>query len=118
MAMSLALQDTIPVQNLVKKVNCIFDMPNSISDFCITCHKDNLLAIAMAESLKFTHRTNILRLNTIISEAECKRPSTSQETSRSSIFPQSYSLLTFSLNLWTMKASSDAAICYVAGDSY
>ncbi len=61
---------------------------------------------------------NILQLNTIISEAKCKRPSTSQETSRSSIFPQSYSLQTLSLNLWTMKASSDAAICYVAGDTY
>jgi hypothetical protein len=57
MAMSHALHDMIPVQNLVKEVSCIFDMPNSITDFCITCHEDNLLAIAMAESLKFTPRT-------------------------------------------------------------
>jgi hypothetical protein len=54
MAMSHALHDTIPVQNLVKEVSCIFDMPNPITDFCITYHEDNLLAIAMAESLKFT----------------------------------------------------------------
>jgi hypothetical protein len=54
MTMSLALRDTIPVQNLVKEVNCIFDMPNLITDCCITCHKDNLSAIVMAESLKFT----------------------------------------------------------------
>jgi hypothetical protein len=52
--MSHALCETIPVQNLVKEINCIFDMPNPITDFCITCHEDNLLAIDMAESLKFT----------------------------------------------------------------
>jgi hypothetical protein len=56
-AMSHALRDTIPIQNLVKEINCIFGMPNPITDFCITCHEDNLSAIAMAESLKFTPRT-------------------------------------------------------------
>jgi hypothetical protein len=56
-AMLHALRDTIPIQNLVKEINCIFGMPNPITDFCITCHEDNLLAIAMAESLKFTPRT-------------------------------------------------------------
>jgi hypothetical protein len=37
-AMSHALRKTIPVQNLVKEINCIFDMPIPITDFCITCH--------------------------------------------------------------------------------
>jgi hypothetical protein len=53
-AMSHALRETITVQNLAKEINCNFDMPNPITDFCITCHEDNLLAIAMAECLKFT----------------------------------------------------------------
>ncbi len=53
-AMSHALCETIPVQNLVKEINCMFDMPNPMTDFCITCHEVNSLAIAMAESLKFT----------------------------------------------------------------
>jgi hypothetical protein len=56
-AMSHALCETIPVQNLVKEINCIFDMPNPITDFCITCHENNLAAIAMAKSLKFTPQT-------------------------------------------------------------
>ncbi len=56
-AMSHALHETIPVQNLIKEINCIFDLPNPITDFCITLHEDNLSAIAMAESLKFTPRT-------------------------------------------------------------
>jgi hypothetical protein len=55
--MSHALCETILVQNLVKEIDCIFDMPNPITDFCIACHEDNLLAIAMAESLKFTPQT-------------------------------------------------------------
>jgi hypothetical protein len=53
-AMSHALRETILVQNLVKEINCIFDIPNPITDFCVTCHEDNLLAIAIAESFKFT----------------------------------------------------------------
>jgi hypothetical protein len=36
-AMSHALRDTIPVQNLVREISYIFDMPNQITDFCITC---------------------------------------------------------------------------------
>jgi hypothetical protein len=56
-AMSHALCETILVQNLVKEINCIFDMPNPITDFCITYHEENLSAIAMAESLKFTPQT-------------------------------------------------------------
>ncbi len=49
-----ALQETIPVQNLVKEISCIFLLPDPLTDFCITVHEDNLSAIAMAESLKFT----------------------------------------------------------------
>jgi hypothetical protein len=56
-AMSHALRKTIPVQNLIKEINCIFDLPNPMTDFCITLHEDNLYAIKMAESLKFTPRT-------------------------------------------------------------
>ena len=53
-AMSHALWDMIPIQNLVKEVSCIFLLPDPITDFCIMVHKDNLSAISMAESLKFT----------------------------------------------------------------
>jgi len=56
-AMSHALRDTIPIQNLVKEVSCIFQLPEPLTDFCITVHEDNLSAISMAESLKFTPRT-------------------------------------------------------------
>ena len=56
-AMSHASRDTIPIQNLVKEVSCIFHLPEPITDFCITVHEDNLSAISMAESLKFTPRT-------------------------------------------------------------
>jgi hypothetical protein len=53
-AMSHALWDTIPIQNLVKKVSCIFLLPDPITDFCIMVHEDNLSVVSMAESLKFT----------------------------------------------------------------
>ncbi len=53
-AMSRALWDTIPIQNLAKEVSCIFLLPDPVTDFCIMVHKDNLSAISMAESLKFT----------------------------------------------------------------
>jgi hypothetical protein len=53
-AMSHALRETIPVQNLIKEISCIFYMSNPMTGFCITLHEDNLLAIAMAESPKFT----------------------------------------------------------------
>jgi hypothetical protein len=42
---------------VIKEINCIFDLQNPMTDFCIMLHKDNLLAITMAESLKFTPRT-------------------------------------------------------------
>jgi hypothetical protein len=55
--MSHALHETIPIQNLIKEISCIFHVPTPMTDFCITLHEDNLSAIAMAESLKFTPRT-------------------------------------------------------------
>ena len=55
--MSHTLRDTIPIQNLVKEVSCIFHLPDPITDFCVTVHEDNLSAISVAESLKFTPRT-------------------------------------------------------------
>jgi hypothetical protein len=56
-AMSHALCETIPIQNLMKEIHCIFSMPNTMTNFCITVHEDNMSAIAMAKSLKFTPRT-------------------------------------------------------------
>jgi hypothetical protein len=53
-AMSHALWETIPIQNLVKEVSCIFLLLDFITDFCITVHEGNISAISMAESLKFT----------------------------------------------------------------
>jgi hypothetical protein len=45
-AMSHALCETIPIQNLMKEI-CIISMPNPMTNFCITVHEDNLSAIAM-----------------------------------------------------------------------
>jgi hypothetical protein len=56
-AMSNALHKTIPIQNLIKEIHCISDLPNPMTDFNITLYEDNLSAIAMAESLKFTPPT-------------------------------------------------------------
>jgi hypothetical protein len=56
-AISHALHETIPIQNLIKEISCIFHISTPMTDFCITLYKDNLSAIAMAEFLKFTPRT-------------------------------------------------------------
>ncbi len=61
--MSHGLWNPIPVQNLVKKVSCIFLLPDPITNFCITVHQDNLSAILMAESLKFTPCTKHIAIN-------------------------------------------------------
>jgi hypothetical protein len=61
-AMSHALHETIQIQNLIKEIYCIFALPNPMTDFCITLHEDNLSAIAMAESLKFTPRTKYIAI--------------------------------------------------------
>jgi hypothetical protein len=56
-AMSHALHDTIPSKNNIKEVNCIFYLPDPLTDFCIMVFEDNLSSISMAESLKFTPHT-------------------------------------------------------------
>jgi hypothetical protein len=38
-AISHALRETIPIQNLIKEISCIFHMPTPMTDFCITLHK-------------------------------------------------------------------------------
>ncbi len=56
-AMSHACCETILIQKLMKKIHCIISIPNPMTDFCITVYDDNLLAIAMAESVKLTPHT-------------------------------------------------------------
>ncbi len=56
-AMSHALHETIPIQNLIKEISCIFHMPTPMTEIYISLHEDNLLAIAMVEFLKFTPLT-------------------------------------------------------------
>ncbi len=62
-AMSHALRETIPIQNLLKELGSIISTSTRMTDFCITLHEDNLSAIAMAESLKFTPRTKHIAVN-------------------------------------------------------
>ena len=56
-ALSHALREAIPIQNLAKEINCVFPLHIPTTDFCLTVHEDNLSTIAMAESLKFTPQT-------------------------------------------------------------
>ena len=56
-ALSHALCEAIPIQNLAKEINCVFPLHIPTTDFCLTVHEDNLSTIAVAESLKFTPRT-------------------------------------------------------------
>jgi hypothetical protein len=63
-AMSHVLRETILIQNLIKETSHIFHTPNPMTDLCITLHKDNISAIAMAESLKFTPRTKHIAIST------------------------------------------------------
>ena len=56
-AMSQALREAIPLQNLTKEINCIFPLHTSDTNFCLTVHEDNQSTIAMAHSQKFTPRT-------------------------------------------------------------
>ena len=53
-ALSQALREIIPLQNLIKEINCVFPLHLPKSNFCLTVHEDNCSAIAMVESLKFT----------------------------------------------------------------
>ena len=56
-ALSHALREAIPIQNLAKEIDCVFSLHMPTPDFCLTVHEDNLSTIAMAESIKFTPRT-------------------------------------------------------------
>ena len=56
-ALSHALCEAIPIQNLTKVINCVFPLHIPQTIFCLTVHEDNCSNIAMAESLKFTPRT-------------------------------------------------------------
>jgi len=56
-SLSHALREAIPIQNLAKEIDCVFPLFTPTTDFCLTVYEDNLLTIAMAESLKFTPRT-------------------------------------------------------------
>ena len=56
-ALSHALREAIPIQNLSKEINCVFPLFIPTPDFCLTVHEDNMSAITMAESIKFTPRT-------------------------------------------------------------
>jgi len=56
-ALSHALREAIPIQNLTKEINCVFPLYIPQTNFCLTVHEDNCSTIAMAESLKFTPRT-------------------------------------------------------------
>ena len=56
-ALSHALREAIPIQNLTKELNCVVPLHLPDPDFCLTVHEDNLSTIAMAESIKFTPRT-------------------------------------------------------------
>ncbi|KAL7534594.1 hypothetical protein ACHAWF_004881 [Thalassiosira exigua] len=56
-ALSQALREAIPLQNLTKEISCVFPLYLPTTSFNLTVHEDNLSTIAMAESLKFTPRT-------------------------------------------------------------
>jgi hypothetical protein len=53
-AMFHTLRETIPINNLIKEINRMFDLPNPMTEFCIMLHEDNLLAITMADSFNVT----------------------------------------------------------------
>ncbi|KAL7546696.1 hypothetical protein ACHAWF_010026 [Thalassiosira exigua] len=56
-ALSQAPREAIPIQNLLKEIDCVFPLYVPDANFCIIVHEDNQSTIAMAESLKFTPRT-------------------------------------------------------------
>ena len=53
-ALSQALREAIPIQNLTKEINCVFPLYIPTTNFCLAVHEYNLSTIAMVESLKFT----------------------------------------------------------------
>ncbi len=55
--MSEALMETIPLMNLMKEINVIFDLYIPQPKFVLRVHEDNQSCIAMANNPKFTPRT-------------------------------------------------------------
>ena len=39
--MSHALRETTPIQNLIKEIHCIFDLPNPMTDFNTSFNKSD-----------------------------------------------------------------------------
>lgn len=64
-AMSQALRQAIPLQNLTKELSKVFPLTLSQINFHLTVHEDNLSSIAMAESQKIGLKPHILLSNTI-----------------------------------------------------
>jgi hypothetical protein len=115
-AISHTLWDTIPIQNLVKEVSCIFLLPDPITDFCITVHEDNLSAILMAESLKFAPRTKHIAIKY---HHFCSRVQTSFNKSgdiKLKYIATKCNLLISLPSQLKMIASTTFAICYADGD--
>ena len=55
--MSQALRETIPIMNLMREINCVFELHLPKPKFVMKVHEDNQSCIAMAQSPKFTGRT-------------------------------------------------------------
>ena len=56
-AMSQALRETIPLMNLMREIDVIFDLYVPKPKFSVKVHEDNQSCIAMAQNPKFTPRT-------------------------------------------------------------
>ena len=110
-ALSHALRETIPVQNLTKEIHCIFDFPNPMTDFNITLHEDNLSAIAMAESLKFTPRMKHIAIKYHHFRSRVNTSFNKPVISSSSTYQPRNSLLTYSLSQSILTAFSLYARC-------
>ena len=56
-AMSQALRETIPINNLMREISTVFPLNLPQPQFALKVHEDNQSCIAMAENPKFTPRT-------------------------------------------------------------
>ena len=56
-AMSQALREMIPLMNLMREIDVIFDLYIPKPKFIVKVHEDNQSCIAMAQNPKFTPRT-------------------------------------------------------------
>ena len=61
-SMSQALRETIPLMNLMKEINVIFNLYLPKPKFMLKVHEDNQSCIAMANNPKFTPRTKHIAL--------------------------------------------------------